>query len=188
MNEKKELRQKVKSMLALLDERNLHKKNAAIFQRLLEHDYWKEAKTIGIYVSIGKEVDTRTIIESGWSLRKRIAVPKVSLETKEMRFHEITTFSQLEETAFQLQEPLVAQCQEVTSSEIDLLIVPGLAFTKDGYRLGYGGGFYDRYLATYNGKTCALTYQSQIVENIPIDHYDQAVQTILTEETVYECE
>ncbi|HHY21956.1 MAG TPA: 5-formyltetrahydrofolate cyclo-ligase [Bacilli bacterium] len=187
MNEKKQIRQNIRAMLEHIDETELHKKNTAIFDRLIEQRDWKEAKMIGIYVSIGKEVDTRSIIEYGWSTGKRIAVPKIKMATKEMRFHEITSFSQLEETTFQLQEPIVSQCGEVASSKIDLLIVPGLAFTKNGYRLGYGGGFYDRYLPTYDGKLIALTYQSQIVENIPINKYDQAVPMILTEDAVYKC-
>ena len=185
MDEKRQIRQEIRAMLAHIDENELHNRSMAIFQRLIDMRQWREAKTIGIYVSFGKEVLTSPIIEYGWSIGKRIAVPKANISTKAMHFYEITSFSQLEKTTLKLQEPLVSECKYVASEEIDLLIVPGLAFTEDGYRLGYGGGFYDRYLPTFHGKTCALTLQAQMVANIPVDKYDQAVQTVLTEYAVY---
>lgn len=98
-----------------------------------------------------------------------------------MIFRQITNFDQLETVYMSLREPIPALTVETEANEIDLLFVPGVAYTRRGERIGYGGGYYDRYLLQYEGKTLSLAFDFQIVSYIPIESFDQNVQKIITE-------
>ena len=113
---------------------------------------WAEAKTIGITLSMENEVNTYPIIEKAWKEGKRVVVPKCNKETRTMSFRQISNFDQLETVYMNLREPIPALTEEVNADEIDLQIVPGVAYTERGERIGYGGGYYDRYLVHYKGK------------------------------------
>ena len=103
-----------------------------------------------------------------------------------MTFREITSFSQLEVVYYGLQEPVEEQTSAVIHNEIDLLFVPGLSFETKGYRLGHGGGYYDRYLAQYQGETVSLAFPVQVVDEIPVEPFDIPVQKIVTNKWVIE--
>lgn len=150
------------------------------------HD-WKQAHMIGITISRGKEVYTRSIIEKGWEEGKKIVVPKCNPAQKEMTFRIIDAFDQLENIYYNLEEPKEAITEPVSANEIDLLIVPGLAFDVKGYRLGFGGGYYDRFLKTYKGNTAALAFQLQVVSEIPTEIHDMPVHKIITNNQVILC-
>lgn len=96
-----------------------------------------------------------------------------------MIFRQITNFDQLETVYMSLREPIPALTVETEANEIDLLFVPGVAYTRRGERIGYGGGYYDRYLLQYEGKTLSLAFDFQIVSYIPIESFDQNVQKLL---------
>lgn len=98
-----------------------------------------------------------------------------------MIFRQITNFDQLETVYMSLREPIPALTVETEANEIDLLFVPGVAYTRRGERIGYGGGYYDRYLLQYEGKTLSLAFDFQIVSYIPTESFDQNVQKIITE-------
>ncbi|HHY73014.1 MAG TPA: 5-formyltetrahydrofolate cyclo-ligase [Bacillus bacterium] len=150
------------------------------------HD-WVEADTIGITISRSREVDTRAIIEKGWGLGKRIVVPKCEPETRGMTFRVLQSFEQLEVVYYGLEEPKEAETKAISLNEIDLLIVPGLVYNKTGYRVGFGGGYYDRFLSNYNGRTAALAFEVQLVEELPIEPHDMPVDSIITNEQVVLC-
>ena len=113
---------------------------------------WAEAKTIGITLSMENEVNTYPIIEKAWEEGKKVVVPKCNKEARTMSFRKISNFDQLETVYMNLREPIPALTEEVNADEIDLQIVPGVAYTERGERIGYGGGYYDRYLMHYKGK------------------------------------
>lgn len=96
-----------------------------------------------------------------------------------MEFKKISSFNQLESVYYGLLEP-VAETAKASKEELDALIVPGLAFTKEGYRLGFGGGYYDRFLSNYRGDTLALTYELQLMDELPIEVHDLAVGKLIT--------
>ncbi|CAM4130873.1 hypothetical protein BAMA_22310 [Bacillus manliponensis] len=148
---------------------------------LYKQKEWKEAKIIGITLSMGKEVHTDSIIERAWKEGKKVAVPKCERGTGKMTFRCITNFDQLETVYMKLREPIPAITEIVESQQIDLLVVPGVVFTRDGFRIGYGGGYYDRYLENYEGNTLSLVFQFQVVPYIPTEPFDQPVQKIITE-------
>lgn len=142
---------------------------------------WAEAKTIGITLSMENEVNTYPIIEKAWEEGKKVVVPKCNKETRTMSFRQISNFDQLETVYMNLREPIPALTEEVNADEIDLQIVPGVAYTERGERIGYGGGYYDRYLMHYKGKTLSLAYSFQMVDHIPIEPFDKNVEKIITE-------
>ncbi|MEK3931528.1 5-formyltetrahydrofolate cyclo-ligase [Bacillus sp. FSL R7-0642] len=142
---------------------------------------WAEAKTVGITLSMENEVNTYAIIEKAWEEGKKVVVPKCNKETRTMSFRQISNFDQLEIVYMNLREPIPARTEEVNANDIDLQIVPGVAYTERGERIGYGGGYYDRYLLHYKGKTLSLAYSFQIVEHIPVEPFDKNVEKIITE-------
>ncbi|MET3318295.1 UNVERIFIED_ORG: 5-formyltetrahydrofolate cyclo-ligase [Peribacillus simplex] len=176
---KKKLRQEVRSRLMELTKEEHEELSNKIAENLFSLDEWKKAKTIGITISIPPEIPTVRIIEQAWSEGKEVAVPKCDPEKKTMEFKKIMSFNQLESVYYGLLEP-VAETNKATIEELDVLVVPGLAFTKEGYRLGFGGGYYDRFLSYYRGATLALTYEVQIIDDLPIEVHDIAVGKLIT--------
>ena len=147
-------------------------------QRLLELPAFQEAKILATYLSFDHEFSTAGLIQAALQLGKRVCVPRTYPQGR-MEFVEYDP-DILEKTRFGLLEPN-EQGKVVDKAEIDLIHVPGLVFQSKGYRIGYGGGYYDRYLADYTGKTVSTIYSIQQKEFQP-DVFDQAVQEVLVHE------
>ena len=147
-------------------------------QRLLELPAFQEAKTFATYLSFDHEVSTAGLIQAALQLGKRVCVPRTYPHGR-MEFVEYDP-DILEKTRFGLLEPN-EKGKLVDQSEIDLIHVPGLVFQSKGYRIGYGGGYYDRYLVDFAGKTVSTIYSIQQKEFQP-DVFDQAVQEVLVYE------
>ncbi|GAF65910.1 5-formyltetrahydrofolate cyclo-ligase [Bacillus sp. TS-2] len=179
MNEKKWIREQIKSKLSLLESEKRTSYNQGILQQLQQLDEWKSANTIATPLSFRDEVDTYELVAKAWEQNKTIAIPKTDFSTKEMSFHVITSIKELEYTKFGLLEPRSEEYR-VIPSEIDLMIVPGLAFSKEnGTRLGYGGGFYDRYLNDYTGPKISLAFPFQVIPTVPSEKHDVKVDKII---------
>ncbi|QQZ10859.1 5-formyltetrahydrofolate cyclo-ligase [Heyndrickxia vini] len=185
--EKKELREHLKKELSLIDRCTYEQNSYLIAKQLFGLQQFNAASTVAITLSRFPEVDTWQIIRKGWEVGKRMVVPKCLPKTKEMVFREITSFKQLESVYFGLFEPIDCQTIEVKKDELDLIIVPGITFTRNGYRIGFGGGYYDRFLSDYQGKTISLAFSAQIKLDIPIEKHDIPVQRIITENETIHC-
>lgn len=185
---KKEMRQKVIQQLNKLDQITYHKKSEEIFESIIQHNHFNNANTIGITISRYPEVDTKRLIEYAWQHGKTIVVPKCLTKTKEMDFREIQNFDQLETVYMDLQEPIEQETTSYTAKQIDLLIVPGVIFNREGYRIGFGGGYYDRYLAGFQGETISIAFHEQIEQDIPIELHDLPVETIITDLEIIHCQ
>ncbi|MGG0187077.1 5-formyltetrahydrofolate cyclo-ligase [Bacillus rhizoplanae] len=179
--EKKRLRKEILQRMNALSEEQYTTLSEKIADSLYKQQEWIAAQTIGITLSMEREVNTYAIIEKAWEEGKAIVVPKCNRETRTMTFRQITNFEQLETVYMNLREPDPSITEEVSAEEIDLLLVPGVAFTRKGERVGYGGGYYDRYLVNYKGKTLSLVFDFQIVSHIPVEPFDKTVQKIITE-------
>ncbi|MBB5354485.1 5-formyltetrahydrofolate cyclo-ligase [Anoxybacillus mongoliensis] len=186
--DKKRFRQQMKQRILHMTTEERTQKAGIIHDILFQQHYWKKAHMIGITISRQIEVDTIRIIERAWKEGKKVAIPKCELATKQMTFREIDCFQQIERTFFDLYEPIVEETREVQKHEIDLLFVPGLAFVRQGYRLGYGGGYYDRYLVDFPNDTLSLAYDCQIVSTLPIEQHDIPVQKMITNKGIIVCE
>lgn len=184
MDEKNKLRKYIKAKLAKLSLPQYEDMSYKVAQRLFQDEDWIKASTVAITISKAPEVDTFQIIRKGWEQGKRIVVPKCEPKSRGLDFRELKRFSQLESVYYGLFEPIVSDTMAVITDEIDLVVVPGLAFTQNGYRLGFGGGYYDRFLANYQGNTISLAFEDQIVEEIPVESHDIPVRKIIGSEGV----
>lgn len=179
--EKSQLREMVKKQLEELHSDTFIKGCADIHRHLFTYSKWNKAKTIAVTISRGREVDTKNIIEEAWKERKNVVVPKCDPKSNTMTFRRIESFFQLETVFFGLREPIVSKTIPVKPKEIDLMIVPGLCFDQEGYRIGFGGGYYDRYLEKYHGDTLSLAFSCQLFKRLPRELHDVPVDGIITE-------
>ena len=151
-----------------------------IIERLMRTYQYKNAKTILCYVSTPLEVDTRFLIEKSLKDGKRVAVPKCKPETTTMDFYLINSFDDLEKGTFGVLEPVESRC-ELYSGEDGICIVPGLCFDYSGYRLGYGKGYYDRFLTNYSQTKIGICYNDCVQQRLFHGRYDVPVDLIITE-------
>lgn len=179
---KKALRKESLEKRDLLQKEDIIGKSKAIKEKLFLLSEFINAKTIAFYVSKGSEVFTHNIIKELLG-EKRILVPKVL--DNEIVFSEIDNFNELKPGKFDILEPV--EIKEANHNEIDLIIVPGIAFDKKGHRIGYGYGYYDKILKKINCKKIGLVFSLQIVDKIPKEDYDVAVDKVITEEMVIDC-
>ncbi|PLR76955.1 5-formyltetrahydrofolate cyclo-ligase [Bacillus sp. V3-13] len=184
MNRKSEIRKMVKERLAALNKPLYEDKSYRIATKLFQDRSWLEAKTIGVTISNFPEVDTYQIIRKAWELGKRVVVPKCVPAQKQLIFRTLESFAHLESVFFGLYEPVEELTTPVDGETIDLLIVPGLAFGRSGFRIGFGGGYYDRFLAGYHGETISLAFREQMFEELPVEEHDLPVAKIITETEV----
>lgn len=182
LDEKRQLRQAMKEKIRRIPETTRMALNANIASRLFSLPEWKSAGTIGVTLSTAGEIDTETTIQKAWAEQKRVAVPKADMKMKTMDFRVIQAFNDVEKAYAGIREPIEERTEGVPPGEIDLLIVPGLAFDENGYRIGFGGGFYDRFLADYRNVTASLAYECQLIEHIPAQSFDRPVGVIITEQ------
>lgn len=184
---KKEWRHKIKSALQELSKEEHHIFSTMIKNRLLKQPFLKDFQTIAITISKPPEVDTYGIIEELWGMEKRVVVPKCNPTLRTMDFYEILSFSQLETVYMDLKEPIPSETVYVSPEEIDMVIVPGIVFDHKGYRIGYGGGYYDRYLSGYKGRLVSLAFHLQLVDELPYEAHDIPVDVIITEKASINC-
>ncbi|WP_431189495.1 5-formyltetrahydrofolate cyclo-ligase [Aciduricibacillus chroicocephali] len=183
---KTELRKQTIHNLKALDSEEKKRIESQMLEILQNRQIWKKAKTVAITVSQGFEWDTKPFIEAAWAAGKTVCVPKCEPESKQLTFHAFTSYDQLEVVYYGLLEPKPNETEIVEKNSIDLIVVPGLMFDKRGYRVGFGGGFYDRYLAGYKNRTVSLVSEDiQLVDHVPNESFDIPVECLITEKTFY---
>lgn len=168
MKKKAEIRKKMKLALKTFDSSDKKQQTQAIMTQFLASDIYQQAQTIAVFMPMTFEFDmTRLLSDTS----KRIVIPK-TLPQRKMIFTDYDK-DELFLTPFGVRE---------SKSDIsvipDLIIVPGLAWTEDGYRVGYGGGYYDRYLAGFTGETASFVYDFQIISTIERNKFDIPVRHI----------
>lgn len=152
-----------------------------IQRRLEKINAYKRAKRIGLYYSIGSEIPTQDIIQELISTGRKVCLPKV-LE-RDLEFREITDFANLEMGSFDIMEPK-DRCP--TIDHLDVIVVPSVGVSPEGARLGYGQGFYDRFLLKNSTVTISPALEKQVVRGIPQSESDQTIDWIVTEDAVYD--
>lgn len=163
--------------------------DASIRSALEAFPLFSEASLVLTYVSREAEVGTRPLIESLLAEGRRVAVPRVDLEAHDMAFHEIRSLDELVPRTMRILEP-AADAPVVTTPDMvgSVCLVPGLVFDGAGYRVGYGGGYYDRFLAFYPGDKIGLARTTMLSSNpLPTDGHDVPVDFIATEGAVWSC-
>ncbi len=181
---KETLRAKYKKMRDALTADYRSKASRKIVEKLFTMPEWKSARVVGVYVSAHSEVETAEIIKMAPLQSKKLRAPKVLSENK-MRFFEIASPSDLVKGHFGIMEPSDA-CKKVGCSTMDVILVPGIAFDKKGYRLGHGLGFYDRFLPRANQTfLIGLAYDKTLAEALPHDGKDFPVHAVVTEKAIF---
>ena len=175
---KSELRKQVLQEMKALPREQKQFIDQALTERLLQHPFYQEAKVIASYLSFSHEFQTQELIEQALKDGKKVLIPKTYPKGR-MDFV-VYDLQQLVKTSFGLLEPQ-GNLEVVDASQIDLIHVPGLAFTTERYRIGYGGGYYDRYLEHFSGHTLSTVYPCQIQDFISENH-DIPVQEVLIDE------
>ncbi|MFJ7731559.1 5-formyltetrahydrofolate cyclo-ligase [Lysinibacillus sp. NPDC097231] len=182
------LRNEVRGALAQMSEAAYREHSLTVAKQVLQEPYIIEANTIGITISNKPEIDTIHLIQELWQLSKRVAIPKCNPKTKEMSFYVIESFNQLETVYMHLREPIPEKCEFIDANEMDIILVPGVVFDKFGYRIGYGGGYYDRYVLNYKkGKLMSLLFDEQLYEHVPTNEHDCPVDIIVTPTKRIDC-
>ena len=179
--DKQLLRQQMISFLKSISSEEKVAIERKLEKNLFESEEWKEAKRVGVTLSQGFEWNTFGIIDRAWQEGKIVCAPKCIPKEKAMTFYDFTNREQLEKGFYNLIEPKPLETTEVSKIEIDLVLVPGLIFDEKGYRIGFGGGYYDRFLSNFPNRTAALIYSRQLTSKLPIEPFDIPVQNLITE-------
>lgn len=158
-------------------------KSIAITELVLAMPEVAAANIITVYVDYRNEVQTRLLIQRLLDLGKTVALPVADFTTCTLTFTAITTLSCLIETNKRLWEPDPCVGPEVPAEDLDLILTPGAAFDRQGYRMGYGGGFYDRLLNRRRPGVPAigLAFSEQLVDALPVEAHDQKLDGIVTD-------
>ena len=141
--------------------------DAAICDRVCTLPRFREAEVVFAYLSFGSEVDTRGVIDRAWAAGKTVALPRCA-SSRRMRWFYVEDYEGLEKSSFGPLEPLVDEGRELHPADCAnaIALVPGLAFDESGFRLGYGGGYYDAFLSDFPGFSVGLCRRSQLVANL----------------------
>lgn len=185
--EKVTIRNEVKQKIASMSDEQYNTLSHMICHRALQEYVIQEGKIIAVTISNKPEVHTITLIEALWQQGKCVAVPKCDVKARTMDFYVIRDFSQLETVYMHLKEPIPAMTEYVSKQKIDVVVVPGVAFDDGGYRVGYGGGYYDRFLVDYQGELVTLAFDEQLYEVVPKEIHDVPVHRIITQSRVIDC-
>ena len=176
LNQKQRLRAAGKQKRSALPREDADR---SILRRLLNTDAFLNSDLVLCYVSVASEADTRALLGHCFLSGKRVAVPRCE-SGGVMRFHEIRSLQSLHPSPLGIPEPDEAAPVPQYGKKT-LCVVPGLLFDLAGHRIGYGGGYYDRFLAAFPGKTIGLCYEDLLCDLLPREPFDCPVQTIITE-------
>ncbi|MEI5993262.1 5-formyltetrahydrofolate cyclo-ligase [Candidatus Enterococcus mansonii] len=150
-------------------------KEHCISQALFADQSWQNAQIIAITKSMSFEFNTQLLCEKGWEEGKQMLMPTTGTNGT-LQFHKVVPETLFQKTTFGVEEPVGEP--SVSVKTIDLLIVPGIVFTREGFRIGFGGGYYDRFLQKYQGETCSLVFSEQIQENWQVEPFDLPVKQL----------
>jgi 5-formyltetrahydrofolate cyclo-ligase len=184
---KDDIRKKILSLRDSLTEEEMESKSGLIQKRLFNLPEFKKARTVLFYVSTRNEVKTEKMIKSTLKQGKGVVIPISDVKGRKLILSELKDFdNELEIGTFNILEPKKEFFRPVSPEEIDFIIVPGIAFDKDGDRIGYGMGFYDKFLSSLKKRipTVGLAYEFQIVDDIPVHDKDVTVNKVITEKRI----
>lgn len=176
---KKILRGEIRAKRRLIAPETRGAKDKAITAKVLSLEEYKRAETVFCFVSYGGEPETRGIIADILKQGKRLCVPRC-LDGGLMEYVVIDSLSRLRVGYKGILEPEEG-LPMLEPSDIDMAVVPGLAFTAEGKRLGQGGGFYDRFMEKTNAFTCGVCYREFLLEDIPTEGFDKKVSAVVTD-------
>lgn len=184
-NPKSLLRKQLRETLLAMSEESRHSQSIAACTALGDSAEFKAARVVMIFLSMPLEIETATLALKCWQSGKSVVAPKVSWEQRRMLPVEITSLHQITTSGPGVREPLGGK--PLPLDLIDLVIVPGLGFTRSGHRIGRGMGFYDRFLSQpdFIGISCGLAFEDQIVPALPLLDHDVPLSMLVTNRGIW---
>lgn len=184
MNVKRKLRKRFIEQRLRLLQQEVKQQSDTIMSTFFSTDYYKRAKVVMFYVDMRNEVMTKGAIEETLSKGKRVVVPRVKKGYGLLAI-EIKSLDELEPGTFGVLEP--PEKEEIFLDDIDVVVVPGVVFDKKGYRIGYGGGYYDNFLPKLkaNAKKIAVAFEIQMIDLVPAESHDVKMDLIITDKRIY---
>jgi len=186
---KQTLKQKIIEKRKSLTKEEIKEKSSKIKENLYSLDEFKEAKNIMAYVSFNSEVDTQNLIKELLDKEKNVIVPFVQKNSPILQLSELKSFNELEPKTLGILEPKDNFIREFNIKKLDLVIIPGIVFDQNGHRIGYGYGYYDRFLKKLSDKIKKIGFacEFQLVNKIPEEIHDVPVNIVITENRVLVC-
>lgn len=183
-NDKKELRSKFRKLRASVSETDKQLLDDSLCKNIISSLEFKKAKTVLCYFPYGSEPDILPIAEKAIAEGKQVAFPIITdTENKKMSFHTIPSLSNTVSGAYGIKEPPKDAPLALLNAET-LCILPALAYDSQGNRLGYGGGYYDRFLSSFSGISVLAIYSFLYTDSLPTDMFDKKADKIITEKGV----
>jgi 5-formyltetrahydrofolate cyclo-ligase len=161
-----------------------------ICRRLISDEFFGQAATIGLYWPIKNEVITESIFCTAIGEKKKVGFPRAEMSAKRIVYSAVSDLALLTPGAYGIMEPRPDHGPAVVPyAELDLVVVPGVVFDERGFRVGYGGGFFDRLLSEkkFRARTAALAFDFQVIKRIPEQEHDRPVDIVFTESRVIRC-
>lgn len=185
MADKGEIRKKILDLRNAMLPEEIAAKSGVIVRRLTELREFRDASTLMVFLSFGSEVLTDDLLRWGWDAGKRIVVPLCRPEGRRLTPCLLGGFAELETGHYGIREPNAGIIRTVPQEEIDAVLIPAVAFDRRGYRVGYGGGYYDRFLPEVpRAARIGAAFSCQIVAEIPADSQDIPADRIVTEQEI----
>lgn len=181
---KTELRNRYKQKRRQLTPERKAAMDAAIRRRLRMLRQYRQNDLLFLYLSKSIEVDTIEIWRGALRDGKRVAAPRCVPDTADMEFYVIRSMEDVAPGSFGVLEPVVERCEKITDFSQGLCVVPGLCFDAQGYRLGYGKGYYDRFLSRFGGEAVGLCYSNSTQWRLPHGRYDRPVDVLVTDKYI----
>jgi 5-formyltetrahydrofolate cyclo-ligase len=182
MEEKRQIRRQILSLRDRMTKEEIAAKSRAVVERLTALDAVRQAGTVMAFMAFGSEVDLEGFVRWAWEAGKRVTVPHCRPDERGLTACRIDGFAELAPGHYGIRAPRAAELRPVPPGEIDTIVVPGAAFDRRGYRIGYGGGYYDRFLlAASRAARIGAAFACQIVPTIPAEPHDIPVDAVVTE-------
>jgi len=178
------VRQNILKLRETLSSEKVSKLSQKIQDRVFKANFWPKSGRVGLYAPVRNEVMTQSIFQKALESGLHVYFPRVE---QGIQFYEVNGPEDLQKGSWSILEPK-KDCVALSPTEkLDLLIVPGIAFTKMGHRIGYGRGFYDKYISdlAQNIPVVGIAYDFQVIENFPLDDWDQPLTGVMTEKSFY---
>ncbi|MCI9023170.1 MAG: 5-formyltetrahydrofolate cyclo-ligase [Dorea sp.] len=184
METKREIRRRICQKRREMDEAIWRRLSESIAASVILHPWFLQAKELFTYVDYNGEAGTRKIIRTALGMGKNVWVPKVTGDT--MHFYRIGSLDELTPGAYGIPEPACHSLMDGELGDQRLMLMPGVAFDRQCHRIGYGGGYYDRYLASYPAdgsklRVMALAFECQVLPEVPYEEYDRKPEIVVTE-------
>lgn len=186
---KKDIRKRVLQIRDSISSAKRIEKSSSIMSTLFMLPEFEQARVVFFYASFRSEVETIPSINSALKQGKRVILPVVLKKDRRLALYEISTLEELVSGYMGIPEPFHNEKEETALKDIDLIIIPGAAYDRRGSRIGYGGGYYDRFLVRMDRDVpiAAPAYKEQIVDEIPTEPHDKKVSIIITDDEVIHC-